>query len=71
MITIRIGLGDGFYILDPQEDITPLESIHLSIFLIAVTKHTGMRLEDRVKYIHKHNLWRHFKKENKNGQDLS
>ena len=65
MITIRLALGDKSYTLDPQEDITPLESTHLNIFLIVVTNNIGVRLADRVKYIHAHNLWRHLKEENK------
>lgn len=68
MISIKIGLGDALYFVEPLDDITPKESAMLSIFLANLTTYAGWASsvsspEMRREFIDKHNLMRHFRKE--------
>lgn len=68
MISIKIGLGDGMYFVEPLDDITPKESEMLSIFLVNLMAFTVMFApvsspEMRREFIDTHNLMRHFRKE--------
>lgn len=46
--------------LEPMDDITPLEAIHLAILLTIVSSVKNMNVGTN-SYVEKHNLQRHFK----------
>lgn len=46
--------------LEPKDDVTPLEAVHLMMLLIGGSFGRNINL---VKFISDHNLWRHFRPE--------
>lgn len=45
-ISIKVGLGDGMYFINPKEDITALEAAKLNIFLAYITVPRGFSYAD-------------------------
>ncbi len=60
MIDLKFQIGDKFFSVEPQHDITAYESAQL-FKLILVSTHSLTQSHQRVAFINEHGLLRHFK----------
>ncbi len=60
MIDLKFQIGDKFFSVEPQRDITAYESAQL-FKLILVSVHSLTPNDQRVAFINQHGLLRHFK----------